>query len=59
VSITVLREITEQVNPPRALFVDHPIGHTLGRPGDAPTHRAVLERALALLENEAGSLQHW
>jgi D-proline reductase (dithiol) PrdB len=57
VSVTVLREITKQVDPPRALFVDHPLGHTLGQPGDAETQRAVIERALAMLEGEADMLE--
>lgn len=58
-SVTVLREITQQVDPPRAVFVDHPLGYTLGQPGDAATQRSILERALALLQTEAGRLEHW
>ncbi len=58
-SVTVLREITEKVDPPRALFVDHPMGYTLGEPGDAAGQHGVLERALAMLEREPGRLEEW
>jgi hypothetical protein len=39
----------EQVPPPRAVFVDFPVGRTFGRPGAAQQHQAVLGDALALL----------
>ena len=35
VSVTMLREITERVGPPRALSVDFPLGYPLGMPNDA------------------------
>ena len=33
-SISLVREHTEKVKPPRALFVPFPFGHALGRPDD-------------------------
>ena len=30
-SVTLLREVTERVGPPRALFVDRPFGYPLER----------------------------
>jgi hypothetical protein len=37
------------VAPPRAAFVDHPVGRTFGPPHDRTRHQAVLSRALAEL----------
>ena len=52
-SVTLLREITAQVRPPRALFVDKPLGYPLGGPGDAVEQQRILMRMLALLAEEA------
>lgn len=49
VSISLLMEITERVDPPRVLFIDRPLGYPLGEPNDPAGQRAILERALALL----------
>ncbi|MCP5111232.1 MAG: hypothetical protein GY953_10390, partial [bacterium] len=49
VSTTVLREITQKVKPPRALFVDCPLGYPLGAANDAELQRRILRAALALL----------
>ncbi|MGD0668506.1 MAG: hypothetical protein ABSB23_13170 [Bryobacteraceae bacterium] len=48
-SITLCREITEQVAPPRALFVDLPFGYPLGAPNDAALQTRIILAALALL----------
>jgi hypothetical protein len=40
-----------QVRPPRAVFVDHPVGRTFGRPGDRLRHEEILAAALAELPN--------
>jgi D-proline reductase (dithiol) PrdB len=50
VSVTMLREITKQVGPPRALFVDFPLGHPLGRPNDAALQTQVIMAGLAMLQ---------
>lgn len=52
VSLTMLREVTEKVRPPRALFVDFPLGFTLGRPGRADQQKKIVRSALALLERD-------
>lgn len=44
------RDLTELVNPPRALFVNHPMGNNFGHPGDIEAQRAILRRALSLLD---------
>lgn len=48
-SITLLREVTERVNPPRALFVDRPLGYPLGVPNDAALQTRIILAALGLL----------
>ena len=53
-SISMVREHTEQVKPPRALFVPFPFGHALGRPDDAALQHRVLRAALDLLAESAG-----
>jgi hypothetical protein len=49
VSITLLREVTERVRPPRALFVDRPLGFALGEPHNRPLQKAITTSALALV----------
>jgi hypothetical protein len=50
VGISLIREHTEKVKPPRALWVPFPFGLPLGHPGDVAEQRAVLDAALALLD---------
>lgn len=38
-----------KVTPPRAAFVDHPVGRTFGAPHERERGRAILARALAEL----------
>jgi hypothetical protein len=40
-------DITRAVNPPRAAFLDFPLGHTAGIPGDPGAQRRILADALA------------
>ena len=44
-------DIMSKVTPPRAVFVDHPVGCPFGRPHDRVRNEAVLARALAELPN--------
>lgn len=39
-------DITRRVNPPRAAFLDYPLGHTTGKPHDPELQRAILLEAL-------------
>jgi hypothetical protein len=50
VSLSLLREITEKIRPPRALFVPFPLGYPLGRPHDAGLQTRIMRAAFALLE---------
>jgi hypothetical protein len=40
------RSITQAVCPPRAVFLDFPLGHTAGRVGDEVGNRAILSYVL-------------
>lgn len=51
-----MREHTEIVRPPRALWVTFELGRPLGVPDDAPFQRRVLSAALGLLERSDGPL---
>lgn len=48
VSLTSAWSITAAVRPPRAAFVDYPLGHTSGRAFDRPGQRAIVKAALDL-----------
>ena len=48
-SVTLCREITERVAPPRALFVDLPFGYPLGAPNDDALQTRIALSAFALL----------
>lgn len=48
-SVTLLREITERVSPPRALFVDFRLGYPLGKPADSKLQTEIILAALRLL----------
>jgi len=51
VTLGLLRNVAEAVRPPRVLAVPFRHGYPLGEPGDAALQCAVLEAALALLED--------
>ena len=53
-SVSLVREHTEKVKPPRALFVPFPFGHALGRPNDPELQHRVLKAALSLLDEPHG-----
>ena len=52
------RDLTEQVKPPRALFVNHPMGNNFGAPGDRAMQTDILRRAIAMIDGveEGGAL---
>ena len=49
VSISLLREVTVRVRPPRALIVDRPLGYPLGAPHDKDLQKRIVMAALELL----------
>ncbi len=54
VSISLVKEFTRVVRPPRALWVPFPFGRPLGAPKNAAVQRRVMMAAFALLERKAG-----
>lgn len=52
--ISLVREHTAALNPPRALWVPFVLGRPFGAPKDAAFQRKVLLAALRLLERDAG-----
>ena len=49
VSLSLLREITEKIQPPRALYVPFPLGYPLGEPNNVELQMRVIQAAFALL----------
>lgn len=54
--ISLIREHTERIKPPRALWVPFELGRPLGVPNDATFQKRVLKAALSLLEAPAGPI---
>jgi hypothetical protein len=50
VSLSLLREVTRVLKPPRALFVPFPMGFALGEPNHPALQQRILRAALRLLE---------
>jgi hypothetical protein len=48
--MTSAYDITEAVNPPRAVFVNYPLGHQTGKANDAENQRAIISDALRAFE---------
>ena len=60
VSLSLLREITEKIRPPRALFVPFPLGYPLGEPNNSSLQLRVMRSAFALLtRNDAPALENF
>jgi D-proline reductase (dithiol) PrdB len=52
--ISLVRENTVSMQPPRALWVSFPLGRPLGKPGDAGFQHRVIQATLDLLNRESG-----
>ena len=50
ISISLLKEVTQKVRPPRALFLRYPFGHPLGEASNVKQQRTILLDALSALE---------
>jgi hypothetical protein len=49
-SMTSALSITRAVNPPRAAYLDFPLGHTAGKPHQPALNRSIVRDALAGFE---------
>jgi hypothetical protein len=56
IQLSLIKEHTEKVRPPRALFCGFPYGLALGKPNDAEFQHRVLAAAFSLLDREAGPI---
>ena len=52
--ISLVRENTASMQPPRSLWVSFPLGRPLGKPGDTDFQHGVIRAALNLLERPDG-----
>jgi len=61
VCVATGRDLIAQVNPPRALFLNHPMGNNFGPAGDAGMQTDVLRAALALIHSaeQGGTLMDY
>ena len=59
VTLTSARSITQSVNPPRAVYLDYPLGQTAGREGDLAEQKYVMQQALLAVQEmtEPGSIK--
>ena len=51
VSISLAREVSERVKPPRTFFLRYPFGHPMGEPFKSLQHYRIFSDALDLLES--------
>jgi hypothetical protein len=49
VSVSILRDVTEKVKPPRAVFLRWPFGHPLGEPGNVAQQLTIIHDAFEFL----------
>ncbi|MFQ5735239.1 MAG: hypothetical protein ACE5GY_00065 [Thermodesulfobacteriota bacterium] len=49
IGVSIVRRFTEQVKPPRSVFVKWPMGHPLGEPFRVDVQRAVIREAFRAL----------
>ena len=49
VGLSLLREVSEKVRPPRTLVVPFPFGYPLGKPNQPALQQRVIEASLNLL----------
>lgn len=50
IGISIVREYTEKVKPPRSVYLKWPFGHPLGEPFHVAQQRAVMDKALGALK---------
>lgn len=58
-SMSSAYSITRSTNPPRAVYLDYPLGHTTGKPNDPAGQRQILVEALHYFETirEPGTIE--
>jgi hypothetical protein len=51
VYVRAFRHVVEEMQLPRAVVTNHPMGRPLGPVGDGARHREIVELALALIDS--------
>lgn len=51
ISVSSARDVTESVKPPRSVFVNFPLGHTIGKPFDRGLQMAIIKDAFDALKS--------
>jgi hypothetical protein len=51
VAISIVREISEKVKPPRTYFLKYPFGHALGEPFNKKQQESIFKACLSVLES--------
>lgn len=51
ISMSSAYSITASVNPPRAVYLDFPLGHTAGKPNDKVVQRRIMIDTLSALDS--------
>ena len=51
IGITIQKQFTEKVKPPRSIYLRWPYGHPLGEPFKVKQHMAVLKKAFEAFES--------
>ena len=54
VLVGFVREHIEAIKPPRALFLDFPMGRSMGKPNDPVFQKKVIREAFGLLDTDSG-----
>lgn len=49
ISISIVRKFTEEIKPPRAVFLKWPLGHPLGEPHNVKQQMIVLKKTFEAL----------
>ncbi|MBI1911351.1 MAG: hypothetical protein HYS21_05065 [Deltaproteobacteria bacterium] len=50
IGVSIVRKFTEEVKPPRSVFVKWPLGHPLGEPFKVDQQKKVIESAFKALQ---------
>jgi hypothetical protein len=58
--MTSALDITQAVNPPRAVFLNFPLGHQTGKPGRPDLQRRIVQDAMRAFEtiSRSGTIVH-
>ena len=51
VGVSIVREISEKVKPPRTYFLKYPFGHALGEPFNKKQQVTIFKECLGVLES--------